>query len=125
MDEFKTAIDLTAMERYEYFIDNILVTGEVWGLYEKGWVMAMDDDNTECMPFWPGKDFAEYCAVDEWEGAEPKMIQLEEFINKWMPLLEKDHVKPSIFPNNVDSAIMAPADVLNDIEEVDEDDADN
>lgn len=95
--EFEAVIKLPANIRYEYFIKKVVDFEEVWGLYEEGWAMTSDDDGSMMIPFWPKREFAEYCAFEEWSNYKAQSISLDEFINEWLPGIEEDQYKPSIF----------------------------
>ncbi|WP_148631141.1 DUF2750 domain-containing protein [Bacillus sp. E214] len=97
--------------RYEYFIKKVADYEEVWGLYDDGWATAQDDDGNMLIPFFPRKEFAEYCAVNEWNNFKAEPIDLNEFIENWLVGMRKDRVKPSVFPINEDS-VMVEIDVL-------------
>jgi hypothetical protein len=104
--ELEAVIKIPANKRYEYFIKKVVSWEEVWGLYDDGWAMTEDDDGNRMIPFWPRKEFAELCTVDGWEDYSPESIDLYEFIDKWLPSMKEDGIKPSIFWNNVDSAVL-------------------
>ncbi|MBD8836983.1 MULTISPECIES: DUF2750 domain-containing protein [Paenibacillus] len=104
--EFESVINLPANIRYEYFIKKVVDSEEVWGLYENGWSVTEDDEGNKLLPFWPNKEFAEYCATDDWEFYSSKNMDLYEFIDEFLPNLKKEGFKPSIFLNNADSAVL-------------------
>ena len=97
---------LPANKRYEYFIKKVADYEEVWGLFEDGWVTTQDDMGRSLIPFWPKKEFAELCAINEWSKCIAKSIDLDEFINNWLTGMKEDGVLPSIFWNNDDSAVL-------------------
>jgi hypothetical protein len=63
------------------------------------------------IPFFPKKEFAEYCAVNGLNKFKAEPIDLYEFIDEWLVGMKEDRVKPSIFPINKDS-VMVVIDVL-------------
>lgn len=87
--EFESVINLPANIRYEYFIKKVVDSEEVWGLYENGWSVTEDDEGNKLLPFWPNKEFAEYCATDDWEFYSSKNMDLYEFIDEFLPNLKK------------------------------------
>ncbi|MEH7013420.1 DUF2750 domain-containing protein [Neobacillus niacini] len=109
--EFESVIKQPPNIRYEYFIKKVADYEEVWGLYDDGWATAQDDDGNMLIPFFPKKEFAEYCAVNEWNKFKAEPIDIYEFIDKWLVGMKEDKVKPSIFPINEDS-VMVEIDVL-------------
>lgn len=113
--EFDAVIKLPANKRYEYFIKKVVDFEEVWGLYNDGWAMTQDETGKMLMPFWPKKEFAEFCSIGEWSDYVPESIELEEFINDWLPGIKDDGYKVSIFWNNDDSAVLAVDILLRDL----------
>ncbi|MNE87494.1 hypothetical protein D3C80_1846990 [compost metagenome] len=72
------------------------------------------------IPFWPRKEFAEYCAYDEWSNYKATCISIDEFISDWdwLPnMVEKQKIRPSIFWNRDDSAVLDIQVLLNDLEQ--------
>ncbi len=115
--EFESVIKLPAAKRYEYFIKKIADFEELWGLYDDGWAMTADDNKNMMIPFWPKKEYADFCAIGEWRGYTSESIDLYEFINKWLPDMKVDNIKPSIFFNNENSAVIEVEKLISDIEE--------
>lgn len=113
--EFNAVIKLPANIRYEYFVKKVVDWEEVWGLFDDGWAMTEDDNGKLMMPFWPKKEFAEYCAYEEWSNYKPLSITLDEFITDWLPGIKEDGNKPSIFWNRDDSAVLEIDTLLNDL----------
>lgn len=84
---------------------------EVWGLIDGSWTTAQDDNGNALIPFFPKRDFAEYCAVNEWENFQAKRINLYDFIDKSLVGMKRDGVRPTVFPTNKD-AVMVDIDVI-------------
>ena len=104
--EFQAVISQPASVRYEYFIKKVVDYEELWGLYNDGWATAQDDMGNILIPFYSNEKFAEAFAKNEWEGCRPKKIELGDFLEKWLPGMKSDAVKPSIFPTDTDSAVI-------------------
>lgn len=104
--EYEAVVKLPAAKRYEYFVKKIVDFEEVWGLYDDGWATTKDDSGYVLIPFWPKKEFAQYCAIEEWTNYQPKKIELDEFLEEWLPGMKEDGNKPSIFWNNDDAALV-------------------
>lgn len=115
--EFEAVIKLPGKIRYEYFIKKVADYEELWGLYNDGWAMIADDNNNEMIPFWPKKEFAEYCATDDWKGYKAERIDLYKFMNNMLQDMKIDNVKASIFFNNQTSVVLEIDDLINDLNE--------
>lgn len=109
--EFESVIKQAPNIRYEYFIKKVADYEEVWGLYDDGWATAQDDNGNMLIPFFPKKEFAEYCAVNEWGNYIAEPIELNEFIEEFLVGMKEDGVNPSIFPT-INDAVMVEIDVL-------------
>ena len=106
-NEFEKVKKSSANVRYEYFIKKIVDYEEVWGLYDNGWAISEDDNGNKMIPLWPKKEFAEFCAQDEWSNYNPKKINLYEFLDFWLQKMKDDNLLPSLFWNNEDSAVVS------------------
>jgi Protein of unknown function (DUF2750) len=115
--EIEVVSNLPASKRYEYFIKKVMDFEEVWGLYYDGWAILEDDNGNPLMPFWPKKEFANLCAVDEWNDYKAEQIELEDFMQVWLPGMKIDDIKPSIFWNNADSALLDIDKLIVDLED--------
>lgn len=113
--EFDAVIKLPAAKRYEYFIKKVVDAEELWGLYNEGWAVTQDDNGNLLIPFWPKKEFAEYCAIGEQSIYVAESIDLYEFINEWLPEMKESGHKPSIFWNCDDSAVLEIDIILKDL----------
>lgn len=96
--EFNNVTQLSPQKRYEYFIKKVADWREVWSLWSDGWALMGDKDQGEMVPVWPHAIFAEASAVGEWLGFTPKKIDLEDWLTKWTPGMEKDHRMVAVFP---------------------------
>ncbi len=92
--------------RYKHFIKQVVDHGLVWGLYQSGWALAATCDGAETIPFWPGKQYAILCAHREWKGFVPKEINLQDFLEDWIPGMEEDKTQPGIFYTPTDKGVI-------------------
>lgn len=97
--EFAAVSALDPPKRYEHFVSRVVDWEEVWSLgSDDGWVLAADDDGTEVVPVWPHERYAAACARDEWAGNEPRAIPLAEWLDRWLPGIERGRRLVSVFP---------------------------
>lgn len=85
-------------------------------MYDDGWTTTRDDNERVLIPFWPKKEFAEGCAVGEWSNYIATSINLEEFIEEWLPGMQEDSVLASVFWNGDDSIAREANKLLYDLE---------
>jgi hypothetical protein len=96
-NELKALVTLPAPQRYAYFVDRVVRTGQVWGLYRNGWALAKKDDDTLVFALWPERESAQLCAEFEWEGYAPQAFTLAELLDELLPQLQQDGIVPGIF----------------------------
>lgn len=96
--QIDAVIALPGPKRYEHSIKVIADREEAWGLYQNGWALGETDDGQPTFPLWPAKEYAQFCAIEEWAGYEPESIPLTDLIDELLPNLKRDRVLPSIFP---------------------------
>lgn len=99
---------MSGKDRYQYFIRKVADFETVWGLFADGWAMTADDEGKKAIPFWPEKELSSMCATEEWENYIPKKIELDPFLSKWIPGMEKDGVLLAIFPTPEKKGVLTP-----------------
>lgn len=115
--EKEMVLALSARERYGYFIQLAVDSGEIWGLKnDEGWVLAGDEER-DALPLWPHTDFAAACALGDWATAVPQPIALDELLADLIPILKEDGISVAVFPAaDGDSAVVEPEDLRRDLE---------
>lgn len=95
--EFDNALHLAPEERYQYFIKKVADWREVWSygvMVGPSWGPRIARSWYRC-----GRPiFAEAFAVGEWLGYKPQRIELEDWLTKWIPGMEKDRRLVAVFP---------------------------
>jgi Protein of unknown function (DUF2750) len=105
---------LAAPERYAYFVRKVADFEEVWGLFAGGWATATDADGRKVLPFWPEEPFAKSCADGPWSGYMPRAIALHDFMDKWLPGMQKDEIMIGVFPTPAEKGVVVSPHVLAD-----------
>ena len=97
--EFNALIVLEPPKRYAYFIKKAIDFEEIWSLKNRdGWVLMGDDEGHQIIPVWPHSRYASACAVEEWADTKAELISLDDWMQKWLPGIEKDERLIAIFP---------------------------
>ena len=96
--EFANVAKLLPKARYEYFIKKVADHEELWGLWDEGWALLADEEEAELVPVWPHPDFAKAYANGEWQNFHPRLIELDDWLEEWIPEMLKDHRKVAVFP---------------------------
>jgi hypothetical protein len=95
--EFESVLALPAPRRYEYFAKRAASHGALWGLRGSGgWVVAEDDEGNQRFPVWPHPRFAEACAEGAWAGERPAPIDIDEWVEAWLPNLGRDGMRVAV-----------------------------
>jgi len=80
---------------YQLFIEQILESGQVWALQsEQGWASCESENyqDTEVMPFWSEKNYAETYATEDWPEYHAVAITFESYLDDWLPGMIEDEV---------------------------------
>jgi hypothetical protein len=105
-EEFGSVLALSANRRYEYFVKRAASHAEVWGLRGGGgWVVAADDEEIPHFPVWPHRRFAEACAEGPWGGEKPIPLDIDEWVEAWLPKLEEDGMRVAVFQTPEDHGV--------------------
>jgi Protein of unknown function (DUF2750) len=77
---------------YERFVARVRASNTVWGLEdEEGWAVCPSNEyECDVYVFWSDEaDALQHCTED-WAGYEPASIELESFLEHWLPGMERD-----------------------------------
>ncbi|WP_254507648.1 DUF2750 domain-containing protein [Anatilimnocola floriformis] len=115
-DKIKNVLAKDARGRYDYFVSKVADFETVWGLKLDKWVMVADGGGRPAAPFWPEEEFAKLCATDSFAGAVAASIPLDQFLERWLPGLERDGYLVAIFPKpNNQGTLRLPSQLRTDI----------
>ena len=104
--EFTSVLALPGPRRYEYFVKRAASHGRLWGLRgERGWVIAEDDEGDQHFPVWPHPRFAQALATGQWSDAVPMAIDIDEWVDEWLPELDGDAMRVAVFQTPVDEGV--------------------
>lgn len=105
--EIESVVNLPGPQRYSYFIKRVSDTEKVWSLKSKdGWVLASDSNDNEIVPVWSHVEYAKLCTNDEWRNCFPEVINLRDWMAKWIPGMIKDKKKIGVFPTIVSKGVI-------------------
>ena len=105
--EIESVLLLEAPRRYEHWIKKVADQEEVWSLWQDGgWAMAADDAGREAVPVWHHPTYAELCANGVWDGYQPRMIALDDWLARWIPGMERDKRVVAVFPTPNDKGVV-------------------
>jgi hypothetical protein len=111
--EIESVIRLPASERYKYFVKKAADAEQVWSLRkDAGWATSVDDAGLICVPVWPHAKYAAACANESWAGFEPHRIELEAWLERWLPGMQRDGRLAAVFPTPTNQAVSVPPDRL-------------
>jgi hypothetical protein len=97
--ELQSVMRLPAAERYSYFIKKAADEEIVWSLRQQdGWALLESPEGQELVPVWPHKMYAEACAVDQFHGYEATPIELDTWLQRWIPGMMRDARQIAVFP---------------------------
>lgn len=110
--QIEAVIALSGPERYSHFVKAVTDWEEAWGLWNDGWALAGTQEGVQVFPLWPAKEYAERCAIKEWEGYQPEPISLEDLVSELLPKLRRDGVLPGVFFTPFSKGVTPPAEQL-------------
>ncbi len=103
-------------ENLDRFVVEALAQGCVWGLQgADGWALCAseDHDDMDVMPFWSQEVFAAAHCHDDWKNYKPVAVELEEFLEDWLPGMHDDVVLVGVNWNaDLEGEEIEPLDLL-------------
>lgn len=112
---------LEEQEALSAFAAELASKTEIWGLMgESGWALcpSIEFEETDVLPFFSSKEAASLLCSGEWEAYHPEAIQLESFLDEWLPGMHEDNAMvglnwslelegPEVEPADLAAAIVA------------------
>ena len=95
--QLESVTSLPGNVRYEHFVKMAADRQAVWGLHQDGCALAQGNDGVTVFPLWSAPEYAEVCALNEWQGFEPREITLQALFEDLLPRLEVDKFLPGVF----------------------------
>ena len=86
-------------ERLAAFVERVLRAETIWGLYGHTWAREDAGDDAEVLPFWSNAALAARCVRGKWDAFAPRAIELDAFIDQWLPGMEEDGILAAISPS--------------------------
>lgn len=84
------------IDRYRFFIRQIIEQKQVWGLFKDGWAIGGTSQGGKVLPVWAAKHYALACQNQSWAEHQAIDLSLEKFIFELLPYAEQENVKLSI-----------------------------
>ena len=108
---------MSAEQRYDEFVRDVIEWQAVWSLSsEQGWAI-ISDDGDEYLPVWQHTDLAALWATGGYSDCQPKMIPLNEWLEKWLPGMDKDGIMITVCPDvEGEGIVVSAAELLEDLQ---------
>lgn len=81
------------------FAVKAIAQNTVWGLMgaDEDWAICeFNDGEFDAMLLWPDEQGAKACAVGEWAGYKPTAINLQDYLDAWLPAMKEDGIRINI-----------------------------
>lgn len=101
--KFRQVSAMPVEERYDYLVAKASEYETLWSLQRGGLPLCPAENGGMAMPFWPEEEFAEACAVGEWEGMTPVPIPLADFLEDWVTGMLRDKLLVAAFPTTAEN----------------------
>ena len=110
-EEIETMLAADGEHRYAYFVHHVCETRRVWGLYGEGWA-SLCEGGKKYILFWPHEAYAARFKDAQWRAYEPQPIELDVFLERWVPGMKKEAIDPAVFPVRSGSTAVISVDDL-------------
>lgn len=97
---------LSPEKRLNYLLKEVNKKAEIWILTDEHGSVMLNTDDEDCIPVWPGDEYAREWATGEWSNCEPKCIPLDVWFEKWTQGLLSDDVMVAAFPNPEEEGLL-------------------
>jgi hypothetical protein len=108
-------------ENLDRMIVECLENGCVWGLQDadENWALvgSTDNDSIDVIPFWSDCELAEALCNGDWEIYKPVAIEMEEFLDDWLPGMHGDVLMVGVnWSADLEGQEFEPLDLLEEFE---------
>ncbi|MBH0072523.1 DUF2750 domain-containing protein [Pseudoalteromonas sp. NZS127] len=101
-EQHDVILGLGAKKRLAFMFETTQQFKQVWILNDDDGCVMLTNEDDDCVPVWPTREFAQAWATGEWEGCTSKAIPTQDWINRWTPGLEDDDLLIAVFPTEDD-----------------------
>ncbi|MBT3529242.1 MAG: DUF2750 domain-containing protein [Porticoccaceae bacterium] len=121
MDLKMESLSDNLQENFDRLIVECLEQGCIWGLQDndENWALveSSDHDHIDVIPFWSNKLLAEALCNEDWSIYKPVAIEMEEFLDDWLPGMHSDVLLVGINWNlDLEGDEIEPLDLLEEFE---------
>lgn len=108
-------------ENLDRFVVETIENNCVWGLQgPEGWALCASEkyESSNVMPLWSREEFARIHCQDDWKDYAPMLIELEEFLEDWLPGMHEDVLLVGVnWDEELEGEEMEPLDLLEEFEQ--------
>ncbi len=94
--EAEHVLKLDNRNKYTYFIHKIADFEEVWSLRDAGGWAELGLGEESYFPVWAKKEYSDLCRAEEWQDYHSEIIDLDEFMEEWIPRLKREGVRITV-----------------------------
>lgn len=105
-EEFRDLAGKSADGRYDYLLDTMMREERVWILSSDQGMVMMSSEGEQCLPVWPHPDFAAEWATGDWADCSPEPVDLQSWLERWLPGMEADGVVLAVFPTTDEETVV-------------------
>ncbi len=98
-EELKRITALDAEQRYEYFIQAVADTGEIWILTDDDGFVLVSAEDERCIPVWPHAELAEQWIEGDWAECQAQAVDMDTWLDKWTAGLNSDELSIAVVPD--------------------------
>ncbi|MCU4581564.1 DUF2750 domain-containing protein [Acinetobacter gyllenbergii] len=116
--QIENIFSLTPKQRYKHFVSKVCDWEELWILEDEhaNYLILTPQENLEYLPVWPHTDYAA-CFREVYPSFTPTKVDLNNFIEKWLQILNDDGIKIGVLPNlDISVWIIDPLDLKEELE---------
>ncbi|WP_337841028.1 DUF2750 domain-containing protein [Rheinheimera sp.] len=98
-DDLNKLAELDAEQRYDYFVNAVADTEQIWILVDEEGFVLVDADDERCIPVWPHAELAEQWINGDWAQCQAQAVDVAVWLDKWTAGLNGDELAIAVFPH--------------------------
>jgi hypothetical protein len=100
---------LPSSERYDHVLKLIKKEQSIWTLADAEGCLIIDLGSDKVLPIWPAESLATSWGEKDYEGFAGLEINATDWVEKWLPGMQKDNFAVGVAPNLAGECIVSSA----------------
>ncbi|QIZ76968.1 DUF2750 domain-containing protein [Ferrimonas lipolytica] len=115
-DTVKTFYSQNSQQRFDATVDGAKANQALWTLADDEGCVVLESDQERCLLMWHEEEFAQSWATGEYSSCKALKIEMNDFLEKWVPGMTNDGFDLAIAPSLAgEGIVLSPEEFADDL----------